>query len=190
MFASSFSHDFQVHIGNADVAGKRVQIGAERPDVNVMHFLHALDAQHRSRHILQTNIAREPFQKNVPAFSQYARAGPKNHRADQDSDHGVNPWSVLPANQQRANKHRDVRKRVAKIVKPDRAYVEVLPAPVDRQRDAAVNHQRDRPIPTASGRYALQRGCGIALPIRRSRKPQRSSAAWRSQTPPGCPARW
>jgi len=38
---------FQVHIGNAYVAGKRVNIRPEGPDVNVVHLLHAIYAQYR-----------------------------------------------------------------------------------------------------------------------------------------------
>ena len=34
-----------VHIGNADVAGKGVQVAAKRPDVDIVNLLHALDAE-------------------------------------------------------------------------------------------------------------------------------------------------
>ncbi len=36
---------FHVHIGNAYVAGERIEVGAERPDVNIVNFLDAFHAQ-------------------------------------------------------------------------------------------------------------------------------------------------
>lgn len=36
---------FQVHVRDAYMAGKRVEVGAERPDVDVVNFLDAFDSQ-------------------------------------------------------------------------------------------------------------------------------------------------
>lgn len=41
--AQDFFGFFHVHIGNAGVTGERVEIRAERPDMNVVNFLHAFD---------------------------------------------------------------------------------------------------------------------------------------------------
>ncbi len=73
------------------MAGERIQIGAESPDVNVVYLLNSIDAQQCRCHILKPNIPGKTFEQDVPSLAKYARTRPKDHHTDQDSDHRVNP---------------------------------------------------------------------------------------------------
>ena len=54
--------------GNADVAGERVQVRAERPDVDIVNFLHSLDAKNGPGDILEADIPGQALEQDMAAF--------------------------------------------------------------------------------------------------------------------------
>src|SRR3990172_2659888 len=56
---------FHVHVGNAHVARHGMVIRTERPDVNVVHLLHARYAQDSLGDVLQSHLARQSLQQDV-----------------------------------------------------------------------------------------------------------------------------
>jgi len=138
---------FHVHVGNADVAGERVQIRAERPDVDVMHLHDTVNPQQGGGDFLEVNFPRQTLEENVAAFAQNSGAGPQDHRADAHSDHGIEPGGAGPANAESADHDGDVGKSVAQIVDPDAANVEVAATAMDGEGDASIDDQSEKRDP-------------------------------------------
>jgi hypothetical protein len=103
---------FHVHIRDANVAGERVQIGSQRPYMNVVHLAHAFDAQYGVRYVLEVQIPRHSLKQNVTALAQDGCPRPKHRRADADSDERIDPMNIEKANEQRRPENRDVLERV------------------------------------------------------------------------------
>lgn len=53
----NFCTVFHMHVGDADVTGKRVEVRAESPDMDIVNFLHPRYAQHGTRHTLEVDTA-------------------------------------------------------------------------------------------------------------------------------------
>src|SRR5271157_2554972 len=64
------------YIQNADVAGERLALRAEAPDVHVVHFANALHAEHGGRYLLQVHPLREAFEQNVGRIADDAGCRP------------------------------------------------------------------------------------------------------------------
>src|SRR5215471_18241501 len=64
-----------VHVRNARVTAQRIVGAAERPDVNVVHFLHLFDGENRPRHFFYTGAFRAAFQENMSGLTQDADRG-------------------------------------------------------------------------------------------------------------------
>src|SRR5437899_559454 len=108
-----------VHVWDANVAGERVQVGAERPDVDVVDLLDAGDAQDGVGHFLEHHIPGQAFEQDVSGFFQDAVARPQHQHADGRADGGVHPVCAGRADDQRPGKYADVGESVAKIVNQD-----------------------------------------------------------------------
>ena len=81
----------QVHVRNPRVQAQRVVPAAERPDVDVVNFLHAVDGEHGAGDFLDAHLARAAFQENVGGLAENADAGPQHQQADGDSEERVDP---------------------------------------------------------------------------------------------------
>ena len=124
-----------------------MEIGAQRPDVDIVDFLHAIDLQDGAGDLFQINIARQPFEQNVSALAKYPSTCPENHRAYRDADERIDPVRAGAANYDRAGNDGNIGERVAKIVNPDGTDVQVTAAAMKGERDAAIHHQRENRNP-------------------------------------------
>jgi hypothetical protein len=138
---------FQVHVGDANVAGKGLEIGAESPDVDVVNFLDAFDAQNRAGYFFELHAAGQTFEQDVGALAQDAVAGPQDHRADGEADGGIDPVRARPVNRQRPGKNGHAGKSVACGVDDDRAQVQIVAALRQRQSDPAIHNQGEQRDP-------------------------------------------
>src|SRR5437870_6116626 len=136
-----------VHVWDANVAGERVQVGAERPDVNVVDLLDARDAQDGVGHFLEHHIPGQAFEQDVSGFFQDTVARPQHQHADGPADGGVHPVCAGRADDQGPGKYADVGEGVAKIVNQHAAQVEVAAAAQQGKRDAAIHGQRSERNP-------------------------------------------
>src|SRR5579864_4024870 len=130
-----------VHVRDAHVAGERHQIRPNRPDMNVVDFLHALDAQDGTRHGLELNSSRQAFEQDVAGLLQEALGGPEHQRGDGHADQRIDPLRSRHTNGDGAHKNTDVRNRVAEVVNQQAAEIQIAPAADARERDPAVDDQ-------------------------------------------------
>ena len=61
---------FHVHVGDAYMARQRVEVGAKRPDVDVVNFLDAFDAKQRACDCFEFDVPWQAFEQDVGAFAQ------------------------------------------------------------------------------------------------------------------------
>jgi len=131
-----------VHVGNAGVQAESVVIAAERPDVNVVNFVDAVDGEHSARYIFHAAVLRSTFQEHVRGFAQDADAGPQHQDADGETQERVNPAQTGGADHQRADDNGDVGEGVAEIVYQNAAQVQVAASAHQSESDSTVYGQR------------------------------------------------
>lgn len=128
-----------VHIGNARVEAESDVRPAERPDVDVVHFVDAFDLQKGSSNFFDAGFAGAAFEEDVGGFAKNTDAGPENEHADGEAEERVDPVSAGETDGDGAGNDGDIRKSVAKIVDEDAAEIEIAAATNESKRDAAVD---------------------------------------------------
>ena len=93
----------KMHVWNAGMEAKRVVVAAERPDVNVVDFLDAVDGENGAGDVFDAQLARAAFEKDVRGFAQDADAGPQDEQADGETEKRVDPMGAGDVNDDRAN---------------------------------------------------------------------------------------
>src|SRR5579859_565614 len=99
----------EVHIRNARVQAQSVVTAAERPDVHVVHLLHALNLKDGTGNFFNAHLARAALEKNVRGFPENADAGPQYEQADGDAEEWIDPEGSSHSNSDCANNDGDVR---------------------------------------------------------------------------------
>src|SRR5579859_2699350 len=84
----------EVHVRNARVQAQSVVTAAERPDVHVMHLLHALNPEDGTGNFFNAHLARAALEKNVRGFTENANAGPQYEQADGNAEEWIDPESA------------------------------------------------------------------------------------------------
>jgi hypothetical protein len=158
-----------MHVRDADVAGKGLEAGANRPNVDVVDFLNALDAQDRTRHGFQTNAFRQPLQQNVPGFAEKAIRGPEYEGGDGHADGRIKPLCTRRSNGNGPCKDAEIRNRIAEIMKEQTSEVKIAPAADQCESDCTVNGQRQN---ASQNRTSATRISKIAL-VNAARTPAR-----------------
>lgn len=112
---------------------------AERPEVDVMDFLHALDGKDGASNVFDAQFTGAAFEKNVRGFAEDADAGPEDEQADGQAESRIDPMGSGGADDDGADDDGDVRKSVAEIVNEDAAQIEIAAAADESESDAAVD---------------------------------------------------
>src|SRR5882762_1472198 len=142
--AFAFIH---VHVRNARMQAQRVVSAAQRPDVHVVNFLHALDSENRARHFFHVHFARPPLQQNVRGFPQNSYAGPQHQQTNRETKNRVEPLRTRNSNGNRPSDDRDIGKCIAKIMNQNAAQIQIVPSAHQRQRNSAVDTKRSQRSP-------------------------------------------
>src|SRR3954470_8059986 len=77
-------------VGDGDVRGKRVGVGANAPDVQVVDAADAADVFEVPDDVLGMHAGGHALEKNVEGLAQDAERGPQDERGDADGERRVN----------------------------------------------------------------------------------------------------
>src|SRR6266568_2060222 len=101
-----------MHVRNARVETKRIVTTAERPKVNIVHFLHAFDGENGAGDIFDAHFMRATFEKEVGRFAQ---------EADGKAKKRIDPMRASGADDERADDNGDIGESVTEIVNENAA---------------------------------------------------------------------
>ena len=125
--ADSFSFGSR-HVQDLDVAGKRVRLSAQAPDMNIVDFANARNFQHGIRDPFQIHSLGEALQQDVGRFRNDAERRPHDHSRNQEGDDRIDQRLAGSMNQPGSGDEGNVGKRVAQVVNEDRAQVQIAAA--------------------------------------------------------------
>src|SRR5262249_22614608 len=131
----------QMHVRYARMEAERDVRAAERPDVRVVHFLHAFDGEQGARDIPDAEFPRTALQQDMGGFPQDTDTGPKDQKTDRQAQDWVDPAGSGHADEDSADDDSDVGNSVTKVVNQDAAKIEVLAATDQGKGDATVDGQ-------------------------------------------------
>ncbi len=113
----------QGRIRHHHVRGERDDVGADGPDVQVMHLFDPLHLAYRESHLLHVDPARHPFQQDVHRLPHHAPRPPEDDEADAHGDDRVEEVPVGEVHDDAADDDADRGSRVADHVQKRAVHV-------------------------------------------------------------------
>lgn len=74
----------QEHLVDSDVAGERVRVGAQAPDMKIVHVEHTRDGLHGEPHLGEIDGMGGAFEKDIEGLANDSHRAPKNHSSYED----------------------------------------------------------------------------------------------------------
>src|ERR1035438_9882505 len=127
------------HVGDADVAGERMSIAADAPDVQIVDVVDSGDGANGGFDALQFHAARRAFEQDVEALADDADGRPEDHDADADGEGGIDPALSGKRDGDTSGDDGGGGERVADFVHDGATQVDVAMAAHEQQCDAAVH---------------------------------------------------
>lgn len=129
----------EMHVRDARVQAEGVVTAAERPDVEIVNFLDALDGEDGAGDLFDLQFAGTALEEDVGGFAENADAGPEDEKADGEAEERIDPGEVRGVDDDRAGDDGDVGEGIAEVMDQDAAEIEVAAATDESEGDAAVD---------------------------------------------------
>src|SRR5215813_7351403 len=126
---------------------KRVHLGPDAPDMQIVDIAHALHLLHRFRQQIHAHSLGSALEQYVERLANNTERRPKDQRPDSKGKYWINPGLPSKENHPSTDNHRRRRKSVSQHVNECAADIDVVAAAVKHQRDDAVHRH------TSSGYY-------------------------------------
>src|SRR5207248_3858162 len=115
-FGQNFFAFLHVHIGDTNMARERMLASAERPNMDIVHFLDAGNLQNSSRYFGKAHLPRAAFEQDVGGFPQDSYRGPEDETRYNKPQRRVEPLRAGPTNDQSSDENGDIGECITKVM--------------------------------------------------------------------------
>ena len=126
-------------VGNGDVAGEGVGVGAEAPDMQVVDVLDALDGSEGGTNLDEGDAAGRAFEEDVEGLAHDGDRRPEDERGDGERERGIDPGASGEENDEATDDDRGGGQRIAEHVDEDAADVDVVADAPEHGGDEAIH---------------------------------------------------
>src|ERR1700722_1886070 len=127
-------------VGDRDVAGERVSLRADAPDVQIVNVVDAVDRTDGGCDTFQLQTAWRAFEQDIQSLTHDAVSRPQDQRSDRKGKRGVDPVVSRHQDGPAAGDNRGSGESVSHCVEQSAANVDVTARAVKQQRDRAIHH--------------------------------------------------
>ena len=132
------------HFGDGDVAGERMRLRAEAPDMEVVHVEDTIDGGHGLANFAELQVAGRAFEQDIQRLANDAGRTPEDHRGDEDREHWVDPRHASEEDGCAACDDGGGGECVSEHVEEDAADVDVAGRLPEQRGDRAVHQNASR----------------------------------------------
>src|ERR1700683_1859715 len=126
-------------VGDDDVAGESVGVGAEAPDMQVVDVFDAVDGGEGSANLDEGDAAGRAFEEDVEGFAHDGDRRPENERGNGQGERGIDPGAAGEQDNEAPDDDCGGGQRVTQHVDEDAADVDVVADAPEHGGDEAVH---------------------------------------------------
>src|SRR5215472_17372830 len=143
------------NVGNGNVAGERMSLRANAPDMEVVNVVYTLNRTDRQLNLLQLHSARCAFEKDVERLADNTESRPENQHTDGDRQNRVDPIISGEQDGPASGDDRSSRQRVSDFMQQGTADIYVAARAIKQDCNGPVHHHPGSRYPHHDARMYL-----------------------------------